>query len=392
LHSLNILRHHPQGRSRSEVQVVYLLECHEQVAKPPVHVVEGSLAIPQIEGKTQGLKPNQLRRLEKIYQRRLPPREIITPEFARHLTEISSEIGRQVGVLVDRRGYVEHVIVGDATRIVIPSQDRGRLAEQRFSGLRCLHTHLRGEELTQDDLADLAVLRLDLMAAIDVDVKTGMPGLVRAAHLLPASIERDVDGESTLTARSAYRFLEPAIPSQINIDFLDLIDSLESEMARNRGSRLAADNRDRAILVGVTTETTTEARESLDELKELALSGGLVVIDEIIQRRKELDPKTLVGKGKLDEIIIRSLQLGADMIVFDRELFSVAGPRHQRSHRSQDCRPFAADSRYLCAARANERRTYSGRTCPTQVPASKTQRIRHGIVTPHGWYRRPRTR
>lgn len=236
------------------------------------------------------------------------------------MTEISSEIGRQVGVLVDRRGYVEHVIVGDATRIVIPAQARSRLAEQRFSGLRCLHTHLRGEDLTQDDLADLAMLRLDLMAAIDVDSRTGLPGLVRAAHLLPAAVDRDIDGESMISTQSAYRFLTPAVPSQLNTDFLELIDSLESEMARNRGARRASDNRDRAILVSVTTATTTEARESLDELKELATSGGLVVIDEMIQRRKELDPKTLAGKGKLDDIIIRSLQLGADMIVFDREL------------------------------------------------------------------------
>ncbi|MBL8191553.1 MAG: GTPase HflX, partial [Acidobacteria bacterium] len=102
--------------------------------------------------------------------------------------------------------------------------------------------------------------------------------------------------------------------------FIELIESLEAEMARNRGARKASDTRDRAILVGVTTETTAEAKDSIDELRELATSGGLVVLDEIIQRRQALDPKTLVGKGKLDEIIIRSLQLGADMIVFDREL------------------------------------------------------------------------
>jgi GTPase len=72
--------------------------------------------------------------------------------------------------------------------------------------------------------------------------------------------------------------------------------------------------------VGVTTTTVTDARESIDELRELAISGGLVVLDEIIQKRDKLDPKTLVGKGKLDEIIILSLQLGADMIVFDCEL------------------------------------------------------------------------
>lgn len=270
------------------------------------------------------MKPNHLKRLERIYQRRIPPHEIITPEIARQLSEVSREIGRQVGVLVDRRGYVEHVIVGDATRIVIPAQARSRLGEQRFNGLRCLHTHLRGEELTQDDLTDLALLRLDLMASIDVDAKTGLPGLVRAAHLLPRSTASDNGDDTPVTGgRDAYAFLDPKPASLLDVNFLELIESLESEMARVRGpriSRKAADTRDRAILVGVTTETITEARESMNELRELAISGGLIVLEQLIQRRHTLDPKTLVGKGKLDEIIILSLQLGADMIVFDCEL------------------------------------------------------------------------
>jgi GTP-binding protein HflX len=265
------------------------------------------------------LKANQLRRLEKMYQRRIPPTEIVTPEFARQLTEISHEIGRQIGVLVDRKGHVTDVVVGDATKIVLPAQDRSRLGHSRFNGLRCLHTHIRGEKgLTHDDLTDLALLRLDLMAAIDVDPNTGLPGMVRAAHLLPAKAHRlngDENGEA-----EAFRYLDPQPPGRIDIDFIELITSLEEEMARNRGARRASDNRDRAILVGVTTGTTAEARDSMDELRELAISGGLVVLDEVIQRRRTLDPKTLAGKGKLDDIIIRSLQLGADMIVFDREL------------------------------------------------------------------------
>ena len=322
MHTINILRHHcnafgicQPGQTGATQQLTNLLsESRSQ------RVDERSLAIPQIEGKTQGLKPNQLRRLEKLYRRRIPPHEVITAELARQMSEISSEIGRQVGALVDRRGYVEHVIVGDATRIVMPAQARTRLAEQRFSGLRCLHTHLRGEELTQDDLTDLALLRLDLMVAIDVEPKTGTPGLVRCAHLLPASVSGNADGEAEDALKPAYRFLDPLPASQLNVDFLELIDSLESEMARNRGARKLSDKRDRAMLVSVTTGTLTEARESLDELRELATSGDLVVLDEIIQRRQRLDPKTLAGKGKLGEIIIRSLQLGADMIVFDREL------------------------------------------------------------------------
>lgn len=272
----------------------------------------------KLEGKTLGLKANQLQRLEKMYQRRIPPKEIVTQDFARQLTELSHEIGRQVGVLVNRKGHVETVVVGDASQIVLPAQDRSRLGQSRFYGLRCLHTHIRGEAgLTHDDLTDLALLRLDLMAAIDVDPKTGLPGLVRAAHLLPATAKshQEENGE-----QKAFQFLDPRFPGQFDLNFLELIESLEAEMARNRGARKSSDTRDRAILVGVTTETTAEAKDSIDELRELATSGGLVVLDEIVQRRQSLDPKTLVGKGKLDEIIIRSLQLGADMIVFDREL------------------------------------------------------------------------
>src|SRR5437588_7411421 len=40
----------------------------------------------------------------------------------------------------------------------------------------------------------------------------------------------------------------------------------------------------------------------------------------MIQRRPSIDPRTVLGKGKLDELLIRAMQLGADAIVFDREL------------------------------------------------------------------------
>src|SRR5207302_8472134 len=140
-----------------------------------------------LHGNKQGLKANQLRRIERLYQRRIPPHQIVTPEFARQMTELSHETRRQIGALIDRKGYVEYVVVGDARRIEWPDLRRTRVGSDRFRGLRCVHTHLRGEELTQDDLNDLALLRLDLMAAIDVDQRTALPGVVRAAHLLPTT-------------------------------------------------------------------------------------------------------------------------------------------------------------------------------------------------------------
>jgi GTPase len=293
--------------------------------------LEGKI-ISNIEGNIQGLKPNQLHRIEKLYNRRIPPREIVTQEFARQLTELSREINRQIGALVNRNGYVEYIVVGNAQSIVLPDLKRVRISAERFRGLRCLHTHLLGENLTQDDLTDLALLRLDLMVAIEVK-QDGLPGLVRAAHLLPANgiqeseaqkknITDEWDEDPVEEDKKPWAFLEPRVPSQLDVDFLELITSLEEELARSRHVRSPRDKRDRAILVGVTTGSLAEAQESLEELKELARSSDVVVLDSVIQRRQKLDPRSLIGRGKLEELIIRSLQLGVDAIIFDQNLSS----------------------------------------------------------------------
>lgn len=257
-----------------------------------------------------------MRRIEKLATRRVQPQQIISPELARQMAEISHETGRQIGVLINRKGQVEYVMVGDAKKIELPDFGRIRTSQERFRGLRCIHTHLNGEKLTQDDLTDLALLRLDLMAAIQVNPQTGLPDLVHAAHLIPTTADKlanDANG-------TAYEFLPPKHPSQLNTDFLALINSLEDEMARNRQSVFKQSDRDRAILVGVTTGYLSEAEESMAELEELAISADVVVLDKIIQRRPQIDPRTVLGKGKLEELLIRAMRLGADLIIFDTEL------------------------------------------------------------------------
>ncbi|MBA2494872.1 MAG: GTPase HflX [Acidobacteria bacterium] len=270
-----------------------------------------------IYGFTQGLKHNQLKRIERLSTRRITPEQIISPELARQLSEISYETGRQIGVLINRKGQVEYVMVGTAKRIEMPDFGRARVAVDRFRGLRCVHTHLLNEKLTQDDLTDLALLRLDLMSAIQVDEKTGLPNSVYSAHLLPTTAEKLETESETLP----YEFLEPNIPSQLDTNFIALINSLENEMARNRlTARNRQTNRDRVILVGATTGYLSDAEESMAELEELALSAETVVLDKIIQRRGKIDPKTVLGRGKLEDLLIRAMRLGADLIVFDAEL------------------------------------------------------------------------
>jgi GTP-binding protein HflX len=61
------------------------------------------------------------------------------------------------------------------------------------------------------------------------------------------------------------------------------------------------------------------------ELEELALSADVFVLDQIIQRRPQIDPKTVLGKGKLEELLIARCVSGADMLVFDTGAFAGAG-------------------------------------------------------------------
>lgn len=275
-------------------------------------------SIARVEGFTEGLKHNQLKRIERLHTRRVAPSQIVSHELARQLSEISHDTGRQVGVLLNRKGRVEYVMVGDSKQIEMPDFKRVRVAAGRFRGLRCVHTHLLGEPLTPDDLTDLALLRLDLMSVIAVDPETGLPEIVHSAHLLPSKAS---DIHTANGSGKPYEFLEPAHPSQLDTDFIALINSLEAEMARNRKTGVNRQaKRERAILVSVTTGPTGLSEESLAELEELAVSANVLVLDKVIQRRSQIHPKTVLGAGKLNEILIRSMQLGVDLVVFDREL------------------------------------------------------------------------
>jgi len=259
-------------------------------------------------GNTGGLKASQLRRLENLYRRRVPPQFLITFEVARDISRLSHEIRRQVGLLINRLGKVACVIVGDHQGIVIPDISDYRAGPGRLRGLRCIHTHLNHEQLTRDDLADLALLRLDMMAVITM-TGVGQPYHVHAAHILPNSS----DG-------MPYQILEPLVPSQLEVGCLDLIQALETELVLVRSLYEADRGKERALLVSVTTGSRREAIDSLTELKELAISCGINVIETVIQHRRTVDSRFLVGKGKLKDLTILALQKGATLIIFDQEL------------------------------------------------------------------------
>jgi len=266
----------------------------------------------EVIGNTSGLPPSALRALERIYRRRVPFDCIATPELVRSLADASRESKRQVGALVHRSGSVDAVIVGDSASILLPDIGRLRAAEGRFRALRLIHTHLYHEPLTRDDLTDLTRLRLDLVAAIQLS-PDGEPRAMTWAYNVPAREHSD----------PTYQIEGPVPWGTPQPDFGKLISALEDEFARHSQSREVAAKDGRAILIHVGEKRAGGLRRAgcqLDELSNLASTAGLAVVDRIIQLRDHLDPRFVVGRGKLEEIVLRAIELNAETLVFDGNL------------------------------------------------------------------------
>ncbi|MBW1711910.1 MAG: GTPase HflX [Deltaproteobacteria bacterium] len=267
------------------------------------------MATPKIQGNIQGLKKSQLKRLGNLWRRRTTPQKVVSSDTARAVCQLSAELRRQIGLLINRAGNPQQIVVGDAKGLLLPALPRQRGARQRLRGLRLVHTHLADEPLSEDDLADLALLRLDLVASLSVGPE-GLPGRVRLAHLRPGT-GQDGDG---------IELLEADHMSRLSFDCAAVIQALEEELARDQAGFRVADGQDRALLVSVSNRPRWALEESLAELSELSRSAGVEVLGRLIQQVKRVDPTFLLGRGKLSQVAIQALQTGANLLLFDQDL------------------------------------------------------------------------
>ena len=269
--------------------------------------------MPEIFGNTAGLAPSAMKALERSYRRRVGLERIATPELIRSLTDASRESGRQVGALVHRSGSIDSVIVGHATGLMLPDIGRLRAAEGRFRALRLVHTHLYNEPLTHDDLVDLTRLRLDLVAAVLLD-QAGEPLRFTYAYNVPTR----ANGEAP------YEIVGPVPHGQPQPDFGALISALEGEFAQKSRARATKAKDGFAILIHVGEKTRkgslASARSGLEELAALAETAGVAVADRVIQLRESIDPKFVLGSGKLADVVMRAIELDVETLIFDCDL------------------------------------------------------------------------
>jgi GTP-binding protein HflX len=240
--------------------------------------------------------------LERLYRKRVSPDTLVQPEIGRQMQKLSVSLNRQIGILVTRGGGITHVIVGDTRGIFLPSLDTHPLGKKALRGLRLIHTHLFSEPVSRDDLTDLSLLRLDALAAIDIgDTELRR---VEFAFLTPSGTETG--------SMDLYH------PEE---DFTLFLDALEEEMSRRHGFDQDGAG-ERAILLSICPPSVPrmDQEDSADELRELAQSSDILVLDTVLQRPKKINPKLLMGEGKLRDLVINSMDKGATMLVFDQDL------------------------------------------------------------------------
>src|SRR5439155_21554267 len=91
---------------------------------------------------------------------------------------------------------------------------------------------------------------------------------------------------------------------------------------------LARARPERALLLAADTGAAPwSVTESLDELEELARTAGAEIVGRLSQRLEHPDPRTYLGRGKLQEARDLAIEAGADLVIVDDEL----PPNSQRS-------------------------------------------------------------
>lgn len=84
-----------------------------------------------------------------------------------------------------------------------------------------------------------------------------------------------------------------------------------------------AEEKERVILIGVSTYVNDDTEESLDELRELVKTAGAETLVTVIQNREMVHSGTYIGKGKIEEVKTLIDELGATGVVCDDELSPV---------------------------------------------------------------------
>ncbi|WP_202925207.1 GTPase HflX [Myxacorys almedinensis] len=257
--------------------------------------------------------------MQRLYHQRLPGDRITTPEFAQRLAAISTDINQPICTYVNRRGQVIRVGIGTPRQTQIPPLELPRYGAERLCGIRCIATQLKHDTPGESALTAMAIQRLDALVALTLTGGGferrggGATGYVKAAylaHLVPHP-------EANWTVSPAL-----SLDTVADQDFLELVEGLEEEFRRDAIAHQVDGNHDQVLVIGVQVDNLSPQRfqDGLHELTRLVDTAGGEVLQTLKQKRSRPHPQTVVGEGKVQEIALTAQTIGANLIVFDRDL------------------------------------------------------------------------
>ncbi|MGI6684413.1 MAG: GTPase HflX [Bacillota bacterium] len=262
----------------------------------------------KLSGNLTGLSQVIIEKLDALYEINVERGMVINSLLAGQMAAITHAIHKEIAVYLNRRGKVIHVAIGNDYTVPLEEVSLRR-GQKRLSGVRCIHTH-PGEDgtLSSVDLAALDLMNFDCMVALGI-LEDGSVGTV---------------GIGFKDLSSSHQKVSQMVLSNLNaleqMDFLGMIAEIEKHT--DDMHRTGEENtREKAFLVALLKDNHREkTEESLDELEQLTLSAGLVVLGKDIQKRDRPDAATFIGRGKAQELRLIAQSEGINAIIFDDEL------------------------------------------------------------------------
>ncbi|MGB3517423.1 MAG: GTPase HflX [Elainellaceae cyanobacterium] len=278
-----------------------------------------SAPIETIYGNLKGLKSSQLKLLQRLYHQRLPGDRITTPEFSQRLAAVSAELDQPVSAYINRRGQVIRVGVGSPAQTQIPPGELPRYGTERLCGIRCISTQMKSESPNSAVLTAMAIQRLDALAVLTLSGS----GFTRRGGTVAGYVQEAYLAHLVPHPEVTWTVSDPmSLEDLAEQDFVDLTEGLEEEFRRQYVAEEVDLDHDRVLLIGVQTQTVSPQRfqDGLTELTRLVETAGGEVLQVLIQKRSRPHPRTVVGDGKVQEIALTVQTIGANLVVFDRDL------------------------------------------------------------------------
>ncbi|MBQ8920360.1 MAG: GTPase HflX [Acidaminococcaceae bacterium] len=278
--------------------------------------------MPEVLGKTDGLKNNILAELMQLYDLKVPPWQLVSPEIAVRMAKITTAVNREVNIFLDRKGNVLNVSIGDSNTVSLPELP-GRRGAGRLSGIRCIHMHPGGNpQMSGIDHSALRIHKYDLMAAIGVNDEKPEESVLNFAIITG----KDSYGQYTV---QEYGVLQ--LDALETIFLPNIISSAEKLLSLTDDTMgTAAQRPEQTMLVSLEygkQDRLWTSEDSLEELRQLAETAGAEVKAKFLQKRPKPDPGYFIGRGKVRDLALFAQQEDIDLCIFDEEL----SPAQQRN-------------------------------------------------------------